>query len=465
MRTMLLPGLLGAVRDNLSRLNEPPSIFELGKVYLWDDEVVAAPAHAAEPGAVLPHEPEARGRSCSPARSRPRAGPRPAARPTSSPSRASSRPLLGALRLEADFAAARRRPPRTSRTCIPASRPRSRCPRPAASAWRACCGRTSRRPTASRTSRSTSRCWRSTASPRSRCRRRRSRTSARTRRRARTSPWWSAATRRADGVVAVARRAGGKLVRSVRVFDVYEGDQVAGRQALAGPARRDALARAHAGREGHRRPCAPRSSPRSSASSRRRCADARRTGAGPAGGAAGSGRPARSSSSSSFAQTPASSPPPAHRPRPDPTPTCTRSPETPTTCAQTFKTGSSLPAACDPASPSSASSAAAATQALCSPSSCCVLYAARRGGAGGQAPPRRRRPGDRPQRRLPARGGYVWRVVRGAHQGDRVSAAPGPSRARSLVAYSCRDWCILCSVLWRFPCSGAARRNRHTRGG
>ena len=31
----------------------------------------------------------------------------------------------------------------------------------------------------------------------------------------------------ADGVVAVARRAGGKLVRSVRVFDVYEGDQVA----------------------------------------------------------------------------------------------------------------------------------------------------------------------------------------------------------------------------------------------
>jgi len=59
MRTMLLPGLLGAVRDNLSRLNAPPSIFELGKVYLWDDEVVAAPAHAAEPGAVLPHEPEA----------------------------------------------------------------------------------------------------------------------------------------------------------------------------------------------------------------------------------------------------------------------------------------------------------------------------------------------------------------------------------------------------------------------
>ncbi len=57
MRTMLLPGLLGAVRDNLDRLNEPPNLFEIGKVYLWD-EPVPAPAHAAEPGAMLPHEPE-----------------------------------------------------------------------------------------------------------------------------------------------------------------------------------------------------------------------------------------------------------------------------------------------------------------------------------------------------------------------------------------------------------------------
>ena len=59
MRTMLLPGLLATVRDNLSRLNDPPNLFELGKVYLWDDQVSEAPAHAAEPGAVLPHEPEA----------------------------------------------------------------------------------------------------------------------------------------------------------------------------------------------------------------------------------------------------------------------------------------------------------------------------------------------------------------------------------------------------------------------
>ncbi len=57
MRTMLLPGLLQAVRENVDRLNDPPSIFEIGKVYLWD-EPVPAPEHAAEPGAVLPHEPE-----------------------------------------------------------------------------------------------------------------------------------------------------------------------------------------------------------------------------------------------------------------------------------------------------------------------------------------------------------------------------------------------------------------------
>ncbi len=57
MRTMLLPGLLKAVRDNVDRLNDPPNVFEIGRVYLWD-EPVPAPEHAAEPGAVLPHEPE-----------------------------------------------------------------------------------------------------------------------------------------------------------------------------------------------------------------------------------------------------------------------------------------------------------------------------------------------------------------------------------------------------------------------
>jgi phenylalanyl-tRNA synthetase beta chain len=58
MRTSMLPGLLAAVRDNLDRLNGPPNLFELGRVYLWDDAVSEAPAHAAEPGAVLPHERE-----------------------------------------------------------------------------------------------------------------------------------------------------------------------------------------------------------------------------------------------------------------------------------------------------------------------------------------------------------------------------------------------------------------------
>ena len=60
LRTMLLPGLLKTVRDNLDRLNDAPNLFEVGKVYLWD-QPVSAPEHAAEPGAVLPHEPEAVG--------------------------------------------------------------------------------------------------------------------------------------------------------------------------------------------------------------------------------------------------------------------------------------------------------------------------------------------------------------------------------------------------------------------
>ncbi len=58
MRTSMLPGLLATVHDNLDRLNDPPNLFELGRVYLWDEEVSEAPAHAAEPGAVLPHERE-----------------------------------------------------------------------------------------------------------------------------------------------------------------------------------------------------------------------------------------------------------------------------------------------------------------------------------------------------------------------------------------------------------------------
>ena len=58
MRTTLLPSLLAALRDNIDRLNDPPNLFELGKVYLWDDEASPAPPHAAQPGVMLPHEPE-----------------------------------------------------------------------------------------------------------------------------------------------------------------------------------------------------------------------------------------------------------------------------------------------------------------------------------------------------------------------------------------------------------------------
>ena len=59
MRTTLLSGLIGALRDNTSRLNDPPNLFELGRVYLWDEHVSSAPPHAAEPGVILPHELEA----------------------------------------------------------------------------------------------------------------------------------------------------------------------------------------------------------------------------------------------------------------------------------------------------------------------------------------------------------------------------------------------------------------------
>lgn len=58
LRTTLLPSLLAALRDNIARLNDPPNLFELGKVYLWDEHTSPAPPHAAEPGVMLPHEPE-----------------------------------------------------------------------------------------------------------------------------------------------------------------------------------------------------------------------------------------------------------------------------------------------------------------------------------------------------------------------------------------------------------------------
>ncbi len=225
MRTMLLPGLLGAVRDNLSRLNEPPSIFELGKVYLWDDEVVAAPAHAAEPGAVLPHEPEALGIVI--------AGPLQPESWTAAPRAADFFALkgvveatLGALGLEAEFAA-----PGESAAHFPYLHPGKSATVSVPRAGGVGVAGMLRPDVAAAYGVEDIEVFvamlaldriAAVALP---------------------TPAFEdlgsyppasqdlavevGRDASADGVVAVARRAGGKLVRSVRVFDVYEGDQVA----------------------------------------------------------------------------------------------------------------------------------------------------------------------------------------------------------------------------------------------
>jgi phenylalanyl-tRNA synthetase beta chain len=59
MRTTLLPGLLGALHENLTRQKRALQLFEGGHIYLEDDQTVPAPAHAAGGVPVsLPHEPE-----------------------------------------------------------------------------------------------------------------------------------------------------------------------------------------------------------------------------------------------------------------------------------------------------------------------------------------------------------------------------------------------------------------------
>ena len=61
MRTMLLPGLLGAVRDNLDRLADRVGVFELGRVYLPGtrrDVPAPVPGRKDTPAPWLPHEPE-----------------------------------------------------------------------------------------------------------------------------------------------------------------------------------------------------------------------------------------------------------------------------------------------------------------------------------------------------------------------------------------------------------------------
>ena len=184
LRTMLLPGLLKAVRDNLDRLNDPPNLFEIGKVYLWD-EPVPAPAHAAEPGAVLPHEPEVVGIVLSgPLEAENWTG---AGRPTDFYTlKGCVDALLASVGLQGEYG-----PLGEQAQHFPYLHPgKTALVSVKGVGGRACsgsCARTSPPPTASTTSPST---WpRSTAASRKqRCRPRRSRTSAPTRRPRRTSP-------------------------------------------------------------------------------------------------------------------------------------------------------------------------------------------------------------------------------------------------------------------------------------
>jgi phenylalanyl-tRNA synthetase beta chain len=59
LRTTLLPGLLRTLRDNLARQKRPLQLFEIGHVYLDDDQKISAPVHATDGAPIaLPHEPE-----------------------------------------------------------------------------------------------------------------------------------------------------------------------------------------------------------------------------------------------------------------------------------------------------------------------------------------------------------------------------------------------------------------------
>jgi hypothetical protein len=191
MRTTLVPGLLQAVRENIDRLNDPPDLFELGRVYLWDEQAVEAPAHAAEPGAVLPHEPEALGIVLAGALQEEHWAAE-GRRTDFYTLKGVVETMLDALHLSGEFAplgeAADRYPYlHPGKAAVVASRAGS-------SASSACCGPTSRPSSASTRATSTSPNCRSSASARSPCGAPTSATSAPTRRPPRTSPSWSAAT-------------------------------------------------------------------------------------------------------------------------------------------------------------------------------------------------------------------------------------------------------------------------------
>ena len=192
MRTMLLPGLLGAVRDNLDRLNEPPNLFEIGKVYLWDEPVAGAGARRRARRHAAARAGGARHRALRAAR----AGELDRRGPGDRLLHAQGRRGHGAgCRAPARRVRAARR--RRGALPVPAprqGRAREPCPAPAGWARSGSSARTWPPPSASTTRPCTSRRSTWTASLRQRSRRRRSRTSARIRRPRRTSPSWSAGT-------------------------------------------------------------------------------------------------------------------------------------------------------------------------------------------------------------------------------------------------------------------------------
>ena len=266
MRTTLLPGLIGALCDNIARLNDPPNLFELGRVYLWDDEVSPAPAHAAEPGRRV----AARARGCgdraqqlAAARGLDRGlsghrllhaqGGRRGGRSASFACKASS--LLWVKRS------------RHARTCTPASRRWSASPA-ARSAFSASCGRMWPAPLAPRALPSTSRRsrWTTVAA---RSARRAVRGSRRLPSR-RAGPGRRRQPRRARRDRGRHGSQGRRQAHSRRArLRRLRRRPGAARQALAGVARRDAFAGAHPEREGHRRRTRQDRRPRSRATAGR----------------------------------------------------------------------------------------------------------------------------------------------------------------------------------------------------
>ena len=232
MRTMLLPGLLGAVRDNIDRQNDPPNLFEHRQASSCGTSAVPAPEHAAESGAMLPHEPEAVGIVlCGPLQAENWTG---IGRPTDFYTlKGVVDAMLAAVRLRGDYA-----PLGDAAAHFPYLHPGASALVSVAGAGGAgVLGAAAARRRRRVRDRGPRRVLRVAGRPL-----RTGRTWDDRVRRPRHVPAgdpgprrrWCALDVPSAAVVERAGRAGGKLVQSVRVFDVYEGDQVpAGKRSLA----------------------------------------------------------------------------------------------------------------------------------------------------------------------------------------------------------------------------------------